>query len=408
MTNVEFSGKKAYEFLEEIHFPRRTGSDGNIEAIEKITKKLEKLGYEVKKDKFAYIHSYIRELLLIKVSITIFFSLMVMLSLFAYWSSPITRIMFLILSIISAAIQMALMIFNFNSRFNKYLNEKFSEKLPENEEIELPDAFNIIIQKIPKKSSKKHIIIGAHYDSISISYHYIVYALIFIISALGSIILGIYYIILDVLLINLINTPIFDLLVIIGLIFSSIVTLSLLMWLGLRLKNESSGASDNASGVSIIIELARILKDVELNYKLTLILFGVEEEGLLGSINYVKNNLDQLKSEDVMMISLDTLGTKARLNLASGHGIPKKQYDKELLSKLKQAADALDIDLKYQWLPYPSSDHAPFIFQNFKATQLFRKLTIANTTQDTIDKIDAESLEETGKLILKFLLESND
>ncbi len=406
MLSSKFSGEKAFEFLKEIDFPRRTGSVGNKKAFEIITEKLEKFGYKIEVNKFRYTHSYVRELLLYKLGITIFFFLTAFLALIAYWSDPISKIIFLLISIISAIITIILLLFNFFNRINHYLKEKFLEELPSEETYELPEASNIIIEKRPKKKSDLHVIIGAHYDSISINFNFLFYTIIYLISGIGTLFVSVYYIFLDIFLIGSTSITMINYGIIIGLILSSVVSVSLLCWLNVKLKNESHGASDNGSGVSILIELARILKDFELNFNLTLIFFGVEEEGLLGSINYVKLNLEQFKKEKIMMISLDTLGTSGKLKYASGHGL-KKKYSPELIKKLKEAADQVNVKIIPQWLPYPSSDHAPFVFHNISATQIFKNLTIANTVQDTIDRIDINSLEETGKILVQFLMNLN-
>ncbi|MBD3229843.1 MAG: M20/M25/M40 family metallo-hydrolase [Candidatus Lokiarchaeota archaeon] len=409
---MDFDGQKARDFIEKINFPRRTGSKGNVKAFNIIEEDLEKLGYEVKYNEFEYVHSYLREVLAVKIGINLFFFLMVVLSISAglLLTNPIERFVFLILSIICATVMLALTYFNFNLRYDKYLSEKFSQRLPKKEQYELPSAKNIIIEKKPKNKDikNKHIILGAHYDTISISYHYLLNSIVYIISAVGTLFLGIYFIILDIFLFIVYPVgPILNIFIINGITLASIVSVAVVMWLATRLHNKSYGAVDNASGVSILMELARILKDTELNYRLSLIFFGVEEEGLLGSIHYVKSNLEDLKEEEVMMISLDTLGTDDQLTYAEGHGYPKNEYSKELIDKIRNAADELGIDIKPQWFPYPSSDHAAFVFQGFKATQLFSRTMIANTKQDTIDKIEVEQLEKIGNLVHKFLMNEN-
>ena len=48
------------------------------------------------------------------------------------------------------------------------------------------------------------------------------------------------------------------------------------------------GADDNASGVSAVLELSRILSHLDLKYNLQFVLFSGEEQGFWGSKNYVK------------------------------------------------------------------------------------------------------------------------
>jgi len=49
------------------------------------------------------------------------------------------------------------------------------------------------------------------------------------------------------------------------------------------------GVSDNGSGTSILLEAARILKDVPTEYSVKFIHFSGEEQGLVGSNHYVNN-----------------------------------------------------------------------------------------------------------------------
>lgn len=410
---MKFNGEKAYKFIEEkLNFPRRTGSEGSVEAIENIENDLKELGYDVKIQEFEYVHSYFREALVFRIGISVFFLLMVILSLFSSFQFPITdveRYILLLLSIICAFVQMTLVYINVKIRYEKYLHEKFSQRIMVKEELELPNAKNIIIEKEPTKKSDKHIIIGAHYDSISINYPAKLWIIIYIISFIGPLILGIFYVILDIILFvtPIPLPPTASATVVVAMTLSSIVSVFIIMWLGLKLGNESHGAADNASGVAILREIARVVKDEKFNFKLSLVFFGVEEEGLLGSINYVKNNIDQLKKEKLMMISLDTLGTDGQLTYASGHSFPKHEYDEELISEIKKAAKDTSVDIKPKWFIYPSSDHAGFVFKGLKATQLFSNTIVANTRQDTIDNISPENLEKAGKVVLQFLKNQN-
>ncbi|WP_144053638.1 M28 family peptidase [Baaleninema simplex] len=50
---------------------------------------------------------------------------------------------------------------------------------------------------------------------------------------------------------------------------------------------DSPGADDNASGVATLLELARVLRSNTHQRRLTLVLFDREEDGLLGSLNFV-------------------------------------------------------------------------------------------------------------------------
>ncbi|MDP9956502.1 hypothetical protein J2X97_002161 [Epilithonimonas hungarica] len=80
------------------------------------------------------------------------------------------------------------------------------------------------------------------------------------------------------------------------------------------------GTNDNGSGTSIILELARILKDVPTEYSIKFIHFSGEEQGLLGSSRYVSQvvNGTNPKMDIKVVVNLDQVGglaTKANTKL---------------------------------------------------------------------------------------------
>ncbi|MCU7613669.1 M28 family peptidase [Chryseobacterium sp. GMJ5] len=73
------------------------------------------------------------------------------------------------------------------------------------------------------------------------------------------------------------------------------------------------GVSDNGSGTSIILEAARILKDVPTEYSIKFIHFSGEEQGLYGSTHYVntiayQSNVRQLDIK--LVFNIDQVGGK--------------------------------------------------------------------------------------------------
>ena len=77
--------------------------------------------------------------------------------------------------------------------------------------------------------------------------------------------------------------------------------------------NNSVGANDNGSGVAAIMEVARILKDVPTEYSIKFIHFTGEEQGLLGSKNYVTNvvNTTNPKMKIKLVLNLDQVGGRS-------------------------------------------------------------------------------------------------
>jgi aminopeptidase YwaD len=73
------------------------------------------------------------------------------------------------------------------------------------------------------------------------------------------------------------------------------------------------GVSDNGSGTSIILEAARILKDVPTEYSVKFIHFSGEEQGLIGSTHYVNNVVFQNSVRQLnlrVVFNIDQVGGK--------------------------------------------------------------------------------------------------
>lgn len=82
---------------------------------------------------------------------------------------------------------------------------------------------------------------------------------------------------------------------------------------GSTASTRSVGANDNASGVAAIMEVARILKDVPTEYSIKFIHFTGEEQGLLGSKNFVTNvvNTTTPKMKIKLVFNLDQIGGRS-------------------------------------------------------------------------------------------------
>ena len=67
------------------------------------------------------------------------------------------------------------------------------------------------------------------------------------------------------------------------------------------------GADDNASGVAVMLEVAKLVSEQTTPYTIRFIAFGAEESGLLGSYAYL-NQMSQEEFENIIaMIDLDSL-----------------------------------------------------------------------------------------------------
>ncbi|WP_204103936.1 MULTISPECIES: M28 family peptidase [Spirulina sp. CCY15215] len=144
----------------------------------------------------------------------------------------------------------------------------------------------------------------------------------------------------------------------------------------------SSGADDNATGVAVLLELARILATDPCDYPLQLVAFDLEEFGLHGSRNYAQK-LRQKKEPLYLAIALEMLGyfdtTPNSQQYPPGlkYFYPDRGDFIALLGSLRTIPDLISLhrnflknEISCQWLPVPfrgyilpdtrRSDHAPF------------------------------------------------
>ncbi|TKG96936.1 M28 family peptidase [Puteibacter caeruleilacunae] len=128
--------------------------------------------------------------------------------------------------------------------------------------------------------------------------------------------------------------------------------------------NYFPGANDNASGVAMVLDLARhfMKKENQPDCTIWFVLFGAEEKGLLGAEHF-NENLPVPKSQVKYVINFDMIHTFSdHLNVFNGNN------EKELFQKLKNVYDAKERPfelLSKENSPY--SDHFPFVKNDIKA-----------------------------------------
>ncbi|MGD6942415.1 M20/M25/M40 family metallo-hydrolase [Cytobacillus gottheilii] len=124
------------------------------------------------------------------------------------------------------------------------------------------------------------------------------------------------------------------------------------------------GIDDNASGVGVLLEAAKALKDIETPYSIRFVSFGAEEVGLQGS-KYYANQMDESEiSNTVGMINLDSLAAGDHMYVYGGAG--EAGFIRDLALEIVDEKD-LNIGTNPGENPaYPAgttgdwSDHAPF------------------------------------------------
>lgn len=152
----------------------------------------------------------------------------------------------------------------------------------------------------------------------------------------------------------------------------------------------SPGADDNASGVAVLLELARFFSDCPARYPVQLVAFDLEEYGLQGSTDYAQW-LHQQAVPLRLMLSLEMLGYCTQAPNSQQYPTPvlKQIYPDQgdfvaLIGTLKTIGDLQHLSgylqqagASSQWLPAGLqgellqatrlSDHAPFWDRHYPA-----------------------------------------
>lgn len=168
---------------------------------------------------------------------------------------------------------------------------------------------------------------------------------------------------------------------------------------------QAPGASDNASGTAVVLEVARALKEVPTNKEIRFLFFGAEEVGLLGSEYYVRSLSKKEINRSIAMFNLDMVGSLDAGKLAIQTVDGSTNAATEAASKAYEElnGDSVSIDIGSR------SDHAPFHEAGIDSA-LFVYSPVEewyHSPDDTIDKISKEKLLNVAKVVGKSTLELN-
>jgi Peptidase family M28 len=83
---------------------------------------------------------------------------------------------------------------------------------------------------------------------------------------------------------------------------------------------EGKGADDNASGVAVMLEVARLLKDVKTPYTIRFIAFAAHESRFLGSYEYVSRMTEAERAKTILVVIFDCLLAGDNAYVYGGHG----------------------------------------------------------------------------------------
>ncbi|MCP4551474.1 MAG: Zn-dependent exopeptidase M28 [Bacteroidetes bacterium] len=203
------------------------------------------------------------------------------------------------------------------------------------------------------------------------------------------------------------------------------------------------GADDNASGVSVVLELARFFntRKSELPFNVKFVLFGAEELGLLGSKAYTQKHIIDTCST-IFYFNIDCVGDTGEILVDMTHGVTwtkdkqpfyKNSIDKKASRDFSDNWSLLDTDLysiplesnvplwlqniltevldssnhEFIKLGNLGSDHRSFSNLGFAATHIgMGGDNLQHCPQDQINQVNKNSLELIGKIVATTVLKT--
>jgi Zn-dependent M28 family amino/carboxypeptidase len=164
-----------------------------------------------------------------------------------------------------------------------------------------------------------------------------------------------------------------------------------------------AGATDNASGIVLVLEAARVLGKLAgtLSRTIRFVAFGVEELGLIGSDAYAIAHGDEMEATQ-FMLNLDMTGA----NVANAIAL---QACPELTAYFQKMSDEMAYEMAVMDRFHPYSDHFAFVMDGVPAGSLGHdgragRGGYAHTAADTLEKLVPFELQMSSMVTARILL----
>jgi hypothetical protein len=156
------------------------------------------------------------------------------------------------------------------------------------------------------------------------------------------------------------------------------------------------GADDNASGIAVLIELARVLSRGDRpDRSIVFVAFSGEESGNIGSDYFVKNYKRYPPGDCIGMVNLDTVGRLGRGKLL----LLGAESAQEWVHIFRGAGYLTGVEVELVSEPLDSSDQVIFHGAGVPAVQLFSgPHPDYHRPSDTVDRIDPNGLMKVASV----------
>jgi hypothetical protein len=171
----------------------------------------------------------------------------------------------------------------------------------------------------------------------------------------------------------------------------------------------TNGANDNASGVSVILGIAKELSDNPLvNTEVWCVATGCEETGTTGTIRFLERHVQELK--DAYLFSIDCVG-KGNLRYIVKEGVlstvraPTELVElvDEVARKISPEVEATPVSIRFH-----ASDAYPLLQRGFKAMDIISLIehdipANLHWKTDVYENIDAQTVSNAFKFVSEIL-----
>lgn len=163
------------------------------------------------------------------------------------------------------------------------------------------------------------------------------------------------------------------------------------------------GAIDNASGVGVLLEIARVLGQEKHEKSFQIVFFGAEENGLVGSSYFTaQSDLSAIQ----WMLNLDMVGTPLEIDIAGKASAPPELV-RQVINIARQEQIPFHISRDFVVMTRDgsqggASDFSPFLDQGIPAFGLGiagRTEGYYHRPEDRIEQVTLQSLDTIGQFI---------
>jgi acetylornithine deacetylase/succinyl-diaminopimelate desuccinylase-like protein len=375
---VRVNGERIQSEARALAFPRCSGSEGDVRAIEMVAGWLREAGLEVSCEEFTYdISPAFRalRLLLLGTGLLVTFA--------GILAQPLPQIA-------ASCLTLALLAGGILLLWSPWLEWLYSREGSTR-------TANVIGRSGPRPP-RLSLIFVAHHDSKSQNLTLLTRAGLTILTLVGSLALA------GLLIVGLamgrVPGPPWLGPLLGGLAAASLATLSTL-----QNGNHSPGGVDNAGSVGILMELARILPgelpaDVEAIFLST----GAEEDHMVGAMRWLDRHISLLAGRPTYALNLDGAGIPGKALLLERYGLGKS-FSPYLSRMARRAAERLEIPLRGSPLPPALGvDAIPFVHRGipcitFASGSLGRAVAAIHSADDHAENLDRGALERVARLV---------